>query len=103
VAAAKDENEAVLLHRLDEKLHAVEADRAQPLDETEAGVGADAPGPPVGDMAAGIHAAEVPARGHVARLQLEIDAEGLEHAPAHRIAQGIVAEEAEVAGPAAPG
>ena len=31
VAAAEDEDEAVLLHRLDEELDAVEADRAQPL------------------------------------------------------------------------
>ena len=44
---------------------------------------------------------KLPARGHVARPQLEVDAERLEHAAAHRIAQGIVAEEAEVAGPAA--
>ena len=84
--AAEHENEAVLLHRLDEHLHAVEADRAQPLDQANADLGADAPGAPVGDVAARVHGAEVAARGDVARLELEVDAEGLEHAPAHRIA-----------------
>ena len=68
VAAAEHEDEAVLLHRLDQELDPLEADGAQPLHQADADLGA-MPGPPIGDVAARVHRAEVPA-GHVTRLQL---------------------------------
>ncbi|MER3468342.1 MAG: hypothetical protein C4312_07590, partial [Thermoflexus sp.] len=43
--APQDEDEAVLLHRLDEDLHAFQADGPQALDQTDVDLGGDAAGP----------------------------------------------------------
>src|SRR5260370_68369 len=86
-----------------ERPRLVEVDLPQPLAEAHAEVGADAPRPSVGDGAARVDGAEVATSGHVPALQLEVDAERLEDSASHREAEGIVAEEAQVAGPAAGG
>ncbi len=93
----------MLLHRLHQHLHAFQADTAQPLAELHAQVGGDAPGPPIGDTALGVHGAEVSPRGDVAGPQLEIDPERLEDPAPHRIAERVVAEEPEMPGSAARG
>jgi hypothetical protein len=93
----------VLLHRLHEHLDALQTDPAQALAELHAQIGGDAAGPPVGDRAVGVDGAEVPPRGDVATLQLEVDAERLQDPAPHRVAQRIVAEEAQVPGAAARG
>ena len=48
-----------------------------------------------------VDGAEVAARGDVARLQVEVDAERLEHAAPDGVPLGVVAEEREVSGAAA--
>ena len=91
----------MLLDGLDEDLDARQADRAQPLGESHADLGADAARAPVGDAALRVDGAEVAARGDVARPQVELNAERLQHAAADLEANRIVAEEAEVPRPAA--
>ena len=99
--AAQDEDEAVLADGLDERLHAVELDLLQLGAEFGATLGRDAAGAAVGDLAVGVDGAEVAARGDVGGLQVEVDAGGLEDAAADRVDHRVVAEEREVAGPAA--
>ena len=102
-ARAEDEDEAMLLHGLDEHLDPGQTDRAQPLRQAHAEVRRDPAGPAVFDAARAIHRAEVPARGDVARAQVELDAERLQDAPPDLEAKRIVAEEPEVPGAATRG
>ena len=88
--------------RLDEEAHAGQLALAQRLAEGGRLLGGDAASAPVGDAALGVQGTEVAASGHVLRLEVEVDAERLEYASAHGVAQRVVAEEGEVAG-AAPG
>jgi hypothetical protein len=90
----------MLLDGLDDELDPVDLDRTQPVAELDAELGGDAAGAPVGDPPVGVHRAEVAPRRHVARLEMEVDAERFEHAAAHRMLQRIIAEEAEVSRPA---
>ena len=73
------------------------------LRELDAALGGDAPGAAIGDPAAAVDGAEVAAGGQVVRPQVEIDAQRLQHAAPHRVGERVVAEQAEVAGPAAGG
>ena len=99
---AQHQHEAVLLDRLDEELDPRDADPAETIHQGGAPLGRDPAGPPVGDAAGRIERAEVPPRGDVARPEVEVDPQGFEDAAPHRVAERLVAEEAEVPG-AAPG
>src|SRR5439155_11273997 len=98
---AQDEHEAVLLHGLDEDLDAGQLDPSKPFGQLQIDFGRDPAGAPVGDLPRAVDRAEVPARGDVAGAQVELDAERLEDAAPDLIVERIVAEEPEVAGPAA--
>src|SRR5262249_57163157 len=93
--------ESVLLDRLDEHFHAGQADRSQPLREAHTHIGADATGATVGDPPLRVDRAEVAAGGDVARPQIELDAERLQHAAADLESDRIVPEQAEVSRAAA--
>ena len=75
--------------------------RSRGLDEGRGGLGGDAPRPPVDDVAVGVDGAEVAAGGDVALSEIDVDAKGLQDAAADEVLHGIVAEQAQVAGPAA--
>src|SRR2546422_8967334 len=62
---------------------------------------ASRPRAPVGDATGGVNGAEVAARGHIARAEVELDPEGLEDAAPDLVAERVVAEEPEVPWPAA--
>ena len=96
--AAQDEHEPVLLDGLHQHLDAGKPDVAQPLGQPDVHLGRDAPGPPVGDAARRVDGAEVPASGHVAGSEVELDAQRFEHTAAHRVAQRVITEEPEVPG-----
>ena len=99
--AAEDDDEAMLLHRLDEDFDAGDLYVAQFDRERRAFFGGDAAGAAVADVAAGVERAEVRADGDVALLQREADAGGFERAAADQVLERIVAEQAEMAGAAA--
>jgi hypothetical protein len=90
----------MLLDGLHEDLDAGQRDRLEALGQPEVDLGGDAPGAAVRDQAGAVHAAEVPARGHVARAQVELDPKPLEHSTSHQVLQRIVAKEPEVPRPA---
>jgi hypothetical protein len=93
----------MLLHGLDEDLGPRQPDAPQPVDELHGRLGADPSRAAVGDEALRVDGAEVTPRGDIARAQVELDAEGLEHAAADLVLERVVAEEAEVPRPAARG
>src|SRR2546429_325580 len=74
---------------------------SKPRGQLQIDFGRDPAGAPVGDLPRAVDRAEVPARGDVAGAQVELDAERLEDAAPDLIVERIVAEEPEVAGPAA--
>ena len=63
--------------------------------------GRDAAGAAVGDVARRVERAEVAADGHVALFEMEADAGRLQRPAADQVLDRIVAEQAQVAGPAA--
>ena len=71
------------------------------LAHGDAALGGRPAGAAVGDLAVVVDGAEVAADGHVARADLEVDAERFEDAAADAVFERIVAEQAEVAGAAA--
>src|SRR4029453_19460800 len=100
---AEDEHEAVVFPGLDEHLDAGQLDAPEPLGQAQVQLGGGPARGPGRDTAHAVHSAEVPAGRDVPRAKLELDAERLEHAAAHLILEGIVAEETEMAGAAARG
>ena len=72
------------------------ADASQAIHERGAPLRGDPAGPPVGDPAGRVEGAEVPARRDVARPEVEVDAQGLQDAAPDRVAERLVAEQAEV-------
>jgi len=54
--------------------------------------------PPIGNVPPGIERTEVQACGHVARLQVEVDAERREHAATYLVHGRIIAEEGQMPG-----
>ena len=99
--AAEDDDEAMLLHRLDEDLDAGDLHVAQLDRERRAFFGGDAAGAAVGDVAGGVERAEVGADGDVAFLEREADAGGFERTAADEVLDRVVAEQAEMARAAA--
>jgi hypothetical protein len=102
--AAQHQQAAVLALRLEEELGPVELDLAD-QEVADAGrlLGGQPAGPAVGDGPVGGQGAEVDPGGHVAGLELEADAGRRQGAAADLVFQGVVAEQAEVAGPRAGG
>ena len=103
--AAKDDHKAVSFARPDDDLRVVQfLDLARKQGAQVLGdFGGHAPGAAVGDDAAGVEGAEIGARGDVARLEFQAQAQGLNDAAPDLILNGIVAEQSEVARPAAGG
>ncbi len=99
--ASEHQEKAMLPHRLHEQLRARQLDGTQLGAEARAGIRVDAASAAVDNEAAVVHGAEVAASRHVLGLQVEVDAHRLQSTAADAIAQGVVAEESQVAGPAA--
>src|SRR5690606_27221297 len=100
--APEDDHEAVFLAGLDDDLHVTDpADPAEDVAELDALFRGNAAGAAVRDEAGAVEGTEVAADGDVAALEGESQAERLDHPAAHLVPEGIVPEEAEVAGAAA--
>ena len=99
--AADDHDEAMFAHRLDEQFHAGDFDLLQEPAHGDAALGGRPAGAAVADLAGVIHRAEVAAHRHVARADLEVDAERLQDAAADAVLERVVTEQAQVAGAAA--
>ena len=102
-SAAKDDDETMFLAGLDDDLRVADffdfggEQRAKFL----AGFRRDAAGAAVGDNALFVERAEIGARGHVAVLQFQAQAQRFNHAAAHLKFQRVVAEQPEMPRPAA--
>ena len=99
--AAELQHEAVVLDRVHGCLHARHVDGVEHLDQRHALLRRDATRAPVDDHAVPIDGAEVAPRRHLAGRDGDADAQRLQHAPADEVLHRVVAEEAEVARPAA--
>src|SRR5206468_4261786 len=103
--APKDDHEPMALAGPDDDLGA--ADFLDFLGEQPAelltGRGVDSAGAAVGDDAFGIECAEIGARGDIAGVQFQAEPERLDDAATDLKNEGIVAEQAQVSGPAARG
>ncbi len=99
--AAEDDDEAMFAHRLDEHLDAGYANRLQPFAHLDAALRRRPAGAAVADETLGVERAEVAACGHVARADLEVNAQRLQDAATDAVLQRVVAEQAEMARPAA--
>ena len=97
---AQDQDEAILLHRLDEDLDPRQLDPPEPFGQLQVDLGREPSRAPVDDLSGGVDRAEVPARGDVARAQVELDAERLEDTAPDLVLERIVAEQPEMAGAA---
>ena len=91
----------MLLDRLDEHLDAGDLDLPQTDRQRAALFRRDPAGAPVADVAGRVERAEIAADGDVAVLQFEPDAGGLQRPAADHVFQRIVAEQAQMARPAA--
>src|SRR5262249_55576078 len=94
--ATKDQHESVLFDGLYQNLYARQPNVPQPLDEPDAHLRRDTAGPTIGDAAGGVNRAEVSASRHVALAEIEFDSQRFEDSTAHRVAQGVIAEETEM-------
>ena len=90
------QHEAIFLDGLHKGAHAGQLDLAQQGHQLAADLGGDAPRPPVGDEPLVVDGAKVGPGGHVLGLQVKVDAQGFQDAPADVIDQGVVAEQGEV-------
>src|SRR5881296_1612220 len=86
----------MLLDRFDDELDPVDLDRTQAVAELDAEIGGDAAGAPIGDPPVSVHRAEVAPGGHVARLEMGVEADPFQRPAAHRMLERIIAEEPEV-------
>ncbi len=101
--AAKDDSEAMFLHRLDEDFHAGDLHFAELDRQRGAFGGGDATRAAVLDGPVGIQGDEVAADGNILGSDGESDASGFEDAAADNVFEGIVAEKPEMARAAAGG
>ena len=91
----------MLLHRFDEHPYPWERDPRELRAQRRRLLAGDAPRAPVGDPPFAIHSAEVAARRHVLRLQVEVDAQRFEHAAADAIPDRVIPEQRQMPRPAA--
>ena len=75
--AAEMEDEAIVLHGVDQRLDAGNLDAVQGLDERRGSLRGDAARTPVDDVSVGVDGAEVAAGGYLALPQVDADAQGL--------------------------
>ncbi len=93
----------MLLHRPHEDLRLAVGDPLELLDQPLRLRGRDPAGTAVGHVPRAVDRAEIPAYRYVAGLEREIDPERLQRAAPDPVPERIVAEERQVAGPAAGG
>src|SRR5207244_2831438 len=92
--------EAMLAHWFDEYFQGGKFNALHEPAHLDAAFRCGPSGAAIGDDASVVDGAEVAADCHIARADLEIDAERFEDAAAYAIFQWIVAKQAEMAGPA---
>ncbi len=99
--AAHEQHEAVLLHLLDDRLHARQHDLLEVGDGLRALLGRDAPGASVDDQPVLVDSGKVAACGDITGAQVKPDARRFQRAAPDTVAQRVIAEQREVAGAAA--
>ena len=99
--APQPQHKSVILHRINIHLHAGDGDGVQHFAERPAQLGGNAPGPAVGKQAVIVNGAKIAPRRHIARLQVNPDAQRFQRAPSDEILQRVVPEQRQMAGAAA--